>query len=222
MSGLDTIFACKMYRSSSRKDKINSALKDPMNKELVMQLTSYLDDEYKQETLDAKEPEVKEETSKKPSDIIKHHKSSGSAPHFSSSPSLNLDDSLEDLKDEEESSEDASNQAGAEAVADEVTEETSESTEDEEVESSTDINDVDILSEDSIKENLNLSDECKGVSRVAIKNNELWIYYSDSVNLNSVMDSVISKLESENRNLLQFSRLARSENAMVFDIDYAK
>lgn len=207
-----------MYKSSTRKDKINSALKDPLNQELVMQLTSYLDDEYKTKNTNSDEPEDTEETEKNPSQVVKHHKPADSATPFSLSPSLNLDDSLDDLKNEEESAENASN--GVEEVTDEIAEEPSESTED--VESSTDINDVDILSEDSIKENLNLSSECKGVSRVAIKNNELWIYYSDSVNLNSVMDSVISKLESENNNLLQFSRLARSENAMVFDIRYEK
>ena len=50
------------------------------------------------------------------------------------------------------------------------------------------------------------------------KKHELWIYYNDNTNLNNVMQSVIDVVNALALKLLSFSRLARSDNAMVFDI----
>lgn len=44
---MNAIFACKLYKSSTRKQKIQAALKNPVNAELVKQLSECLDDEYK-------------------------------------------------------------------------------------------------------------------------------------------------------------------------------
>ena len=40
---LEAIYSSKMYRSSRHKDKIKSAIDNPINSELVKQLSSYLD-----------------------------------------------------------------------------------------------------------------------------------------------------------------------------------
>lgn len=63
---------------------------------------------------------------------------------------------------------------------------------------------------------LNSKDDTSGVIRVNAKNNEVWIHYNDSVNLNDVMVSVIEQLNRPGYTYLEFNRLARSENAVVF------
>lgn len=64
---------------------------------------------------------------------------------------------------------------------------------------------------------LNAKDDTSGVIRVNVKNNdEVWIHYNDSVNLNDVMVSVIEQLNRPGYTYLEFNRLARSENAVVF------
>lgn len=70
-----------------------------------------------------------------------------------------------------------------------------------------------------IKGYLNSRADTCGVSRIKEKeNNELWIYYEDNINLNDVMSSVIETLELPGYSYLEFNRLARSDNAMVFII----
>ena len=50
---------------------------------------------------------------------------------------------------------------------------------------------------------------------------ELWIHYNDSINLNNVMEPVIAVLNAANYFKLDFNRLARTENAIVFSITVA-
>ena len=42
-----------------------------------------------------------------------------------------------------------------------------------------------------LKGALNLQDSTAGVLRVQVKKDELWIYYDDSINLNSIMYPVL-------------------------------
>ena len=69
-----------------------------------------------------------------------------------------------------------------------------------------------------LKGTLNARSETSGVSRIAIKSEELWIYYNDDVNLNSMMPNVIDVLNAANYYYLVFNRLARTDNAIVFDL----
>ena len=71
---------------------------------------------------------------------------------------------------------------------------------------------------DTIKGTLNSIEATKGVSRLQVKDSELWIYYNDDVNLNDKMVDVIDVLNSTGYTYLVFNRLARSNNAIVFDI----
>lgn len=70
----------------------------------------------------------------------------------------------------------------------------------------------------AIKGTLNVRDDTKGVSRIFVKDKELWIYYQDKINLNSVMEPVIEVLNGTGFTNLEFNRLARTENAIVFEI----
>lgn len=74
------------------------------------------------------------------------------------------------------------------------------------------------LNTDVLKGDLNSVQGTDGVTRILIKDRELWIYYSDDINLNDRMEAVIDLLLAKTYSYLQFSRLARKQNAIVFDI----
>jgi len=97
---------------------------------------------------------------------------------------------------------------------------------DEPVDSSIDINTasepdvptVGKLSDDmnAIKGLLNARDDTDGVVVIKIHGDEMWIHYNDNTNLNTVMEPVISLLYASGYHYLEFNRLARSDNAIVF------
>lgn len=81
----------------------------------------------------------------------------------------------------------------------------------------TDVTDHLDLEVESIKGTLNAKDDTSGVSRVGVKDDkEVWVYYNDSVNLNDVMVPVIEQMNASGYTYLEFNRLARSDNAVVF------
>lgn len=65
---------------------------------------------------------------------------------------------------------------------------------------------------------LNSNSDTAGVMRTSVNDNEFWIYYNDKLNLNNVMGPAIVLLDSSSHSQLRFNRLARSDNAIVFDI----
>ena len=83
----------------------------------------------------------------------------------------------------------------------------------------TDVTDHMHLEVQDIKGILNSREDTDGVSRVSTKDDkEVWIYYNDNVNLNDVMVQVIEELNRPGYTYLEFNRLARSDNAVVFVI----
>ena len=82
----------------------------------------------------------------------------------------------------------------------------------------TDVTDNINLEADDIKGFLNSDSSTCGVSRVHKVNDELWVRYQDSINLNDVMVPAIELLNRPGYTYLQFNRLARSENSIVFVI----
>lgn len=221
---MQAIYASKMYRASKNKDKIKAALKDPMNAELVTQLKSYLDKEYQQPKYvdpDSAEPD-KEPKDRPEETIIPSEHSSGGGGGFSGG-SGGMDHHLSDsLKDDEFGEFDDS--MPAEPSGDD------ESGSDEEVAESTKVKKTAVKAgtcvvtnsadeADSIKGMLNSRDDCAGVVRIIVKDDEMWIHYNDDTNLNNVMEPVIYVLNAADYSHLQFNRLARTENAIVFSIE---
>ena len=83
----------------------------------------------------------------------------------------------------------------------------------------TDVTDNISLEVKDIKGTLNSIASTCGVSRVSVKDDkEVWIHYNDNVNLNDVMVDVIEYMNKYGYTYLEFNRLARSENAVVFVI----
>lgn len=196
-----------MYKSSTRKSKIQAALSNPVNQPLVTQLRSYLDDEYRKEEILEPDIEMKkgkgspvkdehiDESSKDGKKVIDDNTK------FSNPNGDKEDTDVEDADKGSNSSEDDNNVNSSKKCA---------------IRSSIDL--------DSLKGTMNaVSDTC-GVQRVKIDEDkkELWVYYNDDINLNDIMTPLIELLESSSYNYLIFNRLARSGNAVVFEISSTK
>lgn len=228
---VSAIFASKLYQASSRKDRIHSAYMNPLNAELVQQIDSYVSPKY-QKLLDEEESQVGEnmnpaggENSESSLGSGSSSSSSGGGSSFSGgSGSFSGGDIPGMITDEpDESSDSDIDDASSEVSAPESAPASDSEPDDDSVEQSTVIasscteKDASLETE-TMKGSLNAVEDTAGVTRIRVKDKELWIYYQDSVNLNSVMGPVIDSMNALGYTYLEFSRLARSDNAIVFDI----
>lgn len=208
---MEAIYSSKLYKTSKYKAEIKAAIQDPTNKELVTQLRSYLSPETLKE-ITPKKPEEKIDVEVEDTSVDEQTKASspsgGSGGGHFSAPSGDIDIDSED----------------ADGVIDDIVDDFNEgeptqldeSVDDEEVQSTVDITDPIDITED-IRNQLNSSvpEVANNISRIATKHdNELWIYFNDDTNLNTVMTPVIDELDDS----AQFNRLARSNNAIVFEL----
>lgn len=226
---MQAIFASKFYKSSKRQDAIRAAISDPINVELVQQLSEYLDEEYKHPQSEEPTKETSEpETDAKPEDSedVDVNVNVSSTPSSAPSAPHRADHHLSDMMRAEEV------EGGEPPVAETETTEVKEETT--EVSESTDVPAEPVMASeipmtnpvisiadqtDSIMGLLNGQDSTAGVRLVSVKvENELWVYYKDSINLNNVMEPTIASLNSADYGHLDFNRLARTDNAIVFDI----
>lgn len=232
---LQRIYSSKLYVTSTRKDRIHAAMQDPINAELVQQLEEYLSDDAKVELEHAvaeekadkqAESNASNDSNNSISDSDSASSSSRSGGGSSFTPSHFSGSPIDDFGDDELADIDIPDDVGSEESAPEPTEapEPVESVTQEgrPITSSTAIIWTtldDVVSEtDTIKGTLNAREDTKGVTRLQVSDHELWIYYNDDSNLNDKMIEVISVLNSIGYTYLKFNRLARSNNAIVFDI----
>ena len=233
---MKSVYACKLYRASSRKDKIQAAIQDPLNVELVTQLKSYLDEEY-QEAIDGQQAKDNAQLADNLADDIPADGNesspssrgssggmsggfggpSGNRPSLSEKFDMLLSDDNEESLDDEPSDEDVDNADFDENLDGDDLEEIEESTVIEGIQELESSHSTDIVAD--IKELLNSDEATKGINRVLNKKNELWIHYNDNVNLNNVMAPAIEKINDAGYNNIDFNRLARSENAIVFQVN---
>ena len=241
---MKAIFACKLYKSSKRKDKIKAALQNPINAELVEQLDEYLGEEYRPVT------KIDGDVMKT---VPKHNKESDipdtqsrSSSHGPSGGGLGgLSSALSGLDDDTTISEkygdelDADGNAAFDATQGTISsdDDTSDDNSDTTANSSTRVRKSSIVADTvvtkpfvetqvslnglagELKGTLNARSSTTGVNRVSVKNDEIWIHYNDDINLNNVMTAVIDTLNSANYHYLIFNRLARTDNAIVFTIN---
>lgn len=221
---MKAIFASKLYKASPRKDKIKAALNNPVNAELVGQLAEYLDEEYRPKSeLDISDMPDADNPKSTDSENPQSSRLSGGGSYGGGHPSSDgmvfedvgegIEDDLEsDVPSEDLESTEVSD--GEIGIADDMP--------DEDVETSTDIEVEDELftCDDvvGIRNLLENGQETLGVDRILARDDEVWLYYEDSINLNKVMSAVIEKVESSDWSNLEFNRLARSSNAIVFQI----
>lgn len=229
----NAIMASKMFKASPRQKEILAAIDDIANIELVQQLDEYLDDEFitMKYGTDTSEAQFTEETSDDIVDMPEDDTAptvdrptpsrSGSPAKFTPNESL-MDkhgEELEELENEAPELETGSDEP------EEPTASVKKKSSAKPIVADTIVNPfVDLYASltgiaNEIKGTLNVRQDTAGVNRVQIKNDELWIYYNDDINLNNVMANVIGVLNTANYSYFEFNRLARTDNAIVFTVD---
>ena len=226
---IDAILASKMYRSSPRKSAIRAAMSNPINFELVQQLENYLDEAY------VAPPVVPESGSpvgdgaidRSPGGAPSSDSSSASARSSGGVPSgggfSGLSSELPDGPGGSDDLGDDPTVPDDEGPSDEGVVDSEPAVQsDEPAEASIVLSSVQIPSiadiPGELKGTLNARQDTAGVDRVYCKDSEVWIYYNDKINLNNIMTPVIELLNAANYNYLTFNRLARSDNAVVFEL----
>lgn len=213
---MKAIYASKLYKSKSMsgRDNIKSAIEDPINSELLLQLAEYLDEEY-QELLNTPEPEDTKEDKVDDKDVEVE-------------PSENFDISNLDTSSTEDGKEinEIDESTNSEDIKEDESTNSSTKLDKSSILSQTVLNPNCIVSEinlkglaDELKGTLNMREDTSGVARIALKEAELWIYYNDNINLNTIMTQVIETLSAASYTYLQFNRLARTDNAIVFTVN---
>ncbi len=230
---LEDITACKLYKSSPRKQQIfikaSSAIKTskalnvqqpwqvdvPMHKSEKDDNISDVHKQPEYDTLDDESVDTNgnDASFAKPKVSNSHSRSSQAAFHDKQSESKLTRDS-----DSDDVTEDTAAESSAEDTSDSV-----ESATQVTAACGTSLPRIDVTDDmrnqvESIKGTLNSQQLTCGVTRVAVKDDEVWCYYNDSVNLNEVMVEAIDLVSKAGYSYLEFNRLARSDNAIVFVI----
>lgn len=210
---LKIIYSSKLYKASSRKDKIRANINNPINVELVQQIADYVDtNEPKQVDINVNEPPKKvvkhddHPTPNRGADKINHSSEpdAGTSDDIEPMPGLIIDDEV--VPDDPQPAEFEAEPAEEIDESEKLTDDTIQG-----------IENISLSIEtNQIKDELNDSPLTEGVIRVANKAREIWIYFNDNTNLNDVMVNVIDSIFNRYGAQLEFNRLARSENAMVF------
>ena len=229
---MQAIFASKFYKASKNKDAIHAAMANPINVELVQQLSEYLDDEYKEKRVEIEEEKQEEQKVEEPAETSEASDTAEapsrgfgggspapSAPHKADH---HLSEMLEEDKFGDGSVEvdaEKPEQPKEDTEVSEATKVSSQAVTASEAPISCPVKSL-AKQTDSIMGLLNTDTDTTGVRLVSVKKDaELWIYYKDAINLNNVMEPVIAKLNAANYSYLNFNRLARTDNAIVFDIE---
>lgn len=228
---IEPIFSSKLFAVSSRKAEIRAAASNPINQNLMQQLSTALDKSYQKaeylldeedqeklrqeqtESVETKVDETEEsEVTEEPGAEPKEHSAPPAKPSNLHSKfkaaEKNMSETESSEKPEDVPSDDASVDTKTEAATDIDTGIDDSDMDDNGIQDTKSI-------ADSVKATLNDNEDTTGVSRTAIKDDELWVYYEDSINLNKVMASAIETLNNLDYGL-EFNRLARSDNAIVF------
>ena len=71
-----------------------------------------------------------------------------------------------------------------------------------------------------IKGTLNSRQDTAGVSRVYYRDGQFYIYYKKEVKIDDVLDNVLSFLKNANFGYLEFFKVDRQKNAIIFDVSY--
>jgi len=237
---LSRIYASKLYLTSNRKQEIDAAINSSDNVELVQQLSEYLDKDSREKLDEA----IKEEEVEKAAEYAENEAEdaelednfdkdipdesnvfspsySGAGGSIPSGPN-SFGEDMGGGPDMFDVPEGGGEEGGGEpapapdAPVEESTAIYGEITADTKLEFN-----ANTLAEeaDTIKGTLNANESTAGVIRLVIVDNELWLYYKDEVNIGDIMVDVIEALNASAYTYLTFSRLARSNNAIVFDVN---
>ncbi len=184
---LNYIYGAKLFRSSCRKEHIKVNMANPINTELVTQLSSMIDtvDNDTDEDIVDPIPEDADSTVEEP-DMVDDEDTD----QADSNDEIE-DDSSASEEDFPETDEPQSDNIGAE--------------------------DTTVDDTDRLEAALNGNSNTQGVIRCAEKDDEIWVYYNDDINISKILPDIMDELDASNITDISFSRIARSNNAIVFD-----
>lgn len=254
---MNPILTSKMFLGSSHKDKILSALADPINKPLVEQLKSYAvidpDNVVRKESDTSKHEDSslsskssdnnnsrnsshsEQESDNSANSISREEHSRNSFKHTPQDAHEPLkDDKLkEDRLDEDnigESEHEAGDSHTSSGESEDVDNENSNTSDNNKVESSVNVSSsitIEQAMRDATKimSALNLDEETKGVDHFehlyTPSGSEIWIYYDKKVDISPVLDKIVNYLQSAGYYYLEFVRIDRDKNAVVFKINWS-
>ena len=232
---MKSIYSSKLYIASSRKERIDAAINMPGNLSLVQQLAEDLDEEYKtpsnlglepseEASSNAEKPDsdnseyadmfVDEKIDPKKDLVTVNDLAKGSM----SSPAPAHKSEPEGPKSEPDKG-DNSELIPESPANEEPKQEQKPVEESTQITSTTIVKPEEKVNLETLKGSLNGRDDTCGVLRIAEKEEkEIWIYYKDDVNLNDIMTNVIEYVANAGFTSLEFNRLARSDNAIVFEV----
>ena len=199
------IYASKVFQCSKRQTEIRNKIESSGNIELLQQLIGDLDEEF--QTVNTVAPELNDQKDTKESDSNQTD-DSAETNEPTKSPSVGQPVSFTPSSEKEEPDDNSESEEPDQEPEDKIQEPVEESTK------------IHVIPLDEIKGTLNHVADTAGVSRIEMKDHELWIFYNDEVNLNNIMTEVIELLNNTGYTYLSFNRLARSNNAIVFEISY--
>lgn len=199
----NVVLSSSLFAVSTKKAKIMAALTNPINAELIQQSVSDLPDDTVTKLKESDNQEPNKDGASPASEGTKSITSDPKPIKFKVADHAIEKDTA--ALDDDDSSKDSDNSVETNPV---------------DVTSSVSVDCV-VLDAEVIKSTLNGRDDTCGVVSIALKDSgvsELWIYYDDETNLNDTIYAVVSVFNSCGYNMLKFNRLARSNNAIVFDI----
>ena len=199
------IYASKVFQCSKRQTEIRNKIESSGNIELLQQLIGDLDEEF--QTVNTVAPELNDQKDTKESDSNQTD-DSAETNEPTKSPSVGQPVSFTPSSEKEEPDDNSESEEPDQEPEDKIQEPVEESTK------------IHVIPLDEIKGTLNHVADTAGVSRIEMKDHELWIFYNDEVNLNNIMTEVIELLNNTGYTYRSFNRLARSNNAIVFEISY--
>ena len=232
----------KLFKGSKYQSKILAAAKNPINQPLVKQVESYIDKskvverahpflDKLEDAIDHAEPADSPSPSSQHRDTSNHTAPHAAPPHHTpNGPALDFEHESETSFDEPDNADNVE-VADIDTDVEEAPSEVEESTQVEstQVESNSILSNTYVTVETvaqavaEIPGMLNLRDETKGVIQALLKSstgNELWIYYSQDVDINNVLESVTLALRQSGYYYLEFNRVVRDSNAFVFTINW--
>ena len=199
----NVVLSSSLFAVSTKKAKIMAALMNPLNAELIQQSVSDLPEDTVAKLNESDNQEPNKDGASPASEGTKSITSDPKPIKFKVADRAIEKDTA--ALEDDDSSKDSDNSIETNPV---------------DVTSSVSVDCV-VLDAEVIKSTLNSRDDTCGVVSIAIKDSgasELWIYYDDETNLNDTIYAVVSVFNSCGYNMLKFNRLARSNNAIVFDI----
>lgn len=237
---MSLIMSSELFKSSKNKSKILSTISNPINKELVKQLESYVKVSDLTEDDNSEGSKLDDSTESNPShqeintdDTSSEDTQKSEQTHTSNPASFVPNDSYDNSEtdDSEEASSEGSDEdnntedeSSDDSGSNDVNESTS--TNKTEIKSSTYVT-ADIVAKavNELPGALNLSDDTKGVDYAAFKTNannanEVWIYYDSEVDVSKILSNVVTYLLSSGYYYLQFNRVSRDDNALVFVVNW--